>query len=1770
MASDRKRKPIDLAKRNWTARDFGIPTNTETKDNVASVQTGPGVVGTPPPGTQYLPVGTPPQPNLATTGETPQTSFSQAGEMAAYFLDPLGFVSQQQKETPGFMQDIQKQYGPVGNIATAYVAGRTTTTTFLQNLFNVDDEKETGIETAWDGFLKGFSIPYQALNQLTVAGLSALPGGSRTLTWDESGNATVGQMLVANPGISVGKFRRGEASLGDFAEAFSPFGLIGQLAGSIDPNTKVQQAGFDISTPEGQAAMASGWEKFFSGVGDVGFMFADPLIAVGAAGKVARIRWVDKPIVSDVQRAALKNDLAKDQVFITNGTPNNASPVGQFVHWATETDASGKKLRSLGEIYNHPVIKDAADRDGLTAAINMADNFEDGSLIMRSAYGDVEARKALFAKRADIAAEIGQANRQLLQDKIRFNPSVKKATVDTLKGVVQDRYRIVREYESAFKKANLPGNIEPPALTRARADLLKAQDDLAAARSVTLQSAITHPLSQADLTMSKKVLDDLVARDRALQAALNNSIVDSFVQSNRKFSANNAFGRMVERSRQRRATARYESQATQGLGWKQDEFFQRGRFIRAVRLWQWMSNETPSGYVRTKGVGAVESGREIMATLNTLKLYSGAPKAATVGNVSVQVGGIARKEELMNRYFATVGTGVRDQDIMSKTLLSLEEEIFNDIGKYYGVEKSQIKKIYSDHSQKRDALMEEIRNRGYWASADENAEITIEKAPWLDSQLENGMYLMNFREAERIARSLSRSGTKATLYNAKDAGLNLANGAYEAFNALWRPAVLLRLGYTQRNVAEGLFRSMAYLGSVRPLMDASKAMYYGVRNPVVRKQVEAEVRRTDQALANGAKLTDRMGTKFGKWWQKELDGIDSRIAREQEWFDNTTADLKASNLTVDEADEIYKTLFAQERMLNQLKAKKELLMTENGALSMYAKQASAARRPYDGLLDRTDPIPWRNAFNNESDYTPIALMNASADDTTKQMLQLRYNATNSLLRAKRERLSVAVKPEDGDAYWEGVAQMLTQYRSSEVGQLILNGADAKAVARFLKTDPTGKEITKFLTGNEKWQGPDIRAGLDEAEQWAQTMIDRLNTLAPNPELQKLMMSKVALGAGRKAAPISGADVKRFLDRPEYRDKLGPAIGNIAEQIGGPSIRNLYNTAVQKTFYAIGTVPEDALVRFPFYGQTYERTANQIRRSLTEQYGDKIPMSEVNRAMMQAHRRALRDTRNYLYTIERRTNLGDKAEAFLPFVSATQNSLTSLGRLVWKDPALPFVLKNIWNTPDVMGWTDDQGQISVPIPHALLPDELENRLGITDLSRFTFDKNQFNVIFPETGYGFIPRPSPLVMVPVSELMKANKIFTVDPPEILKSIVGEETAGSLWEQFKTYMFGDQGGASTKPFSYDFLLAPQQAKLLQLVQGLDSKEYANWYTRFYRAELMKEQFGLRGPVTKQEIINMTNNFTWLRFGANVTAFTPPQYETNLQPLMDAMRVNEQLYGVDGAWKNAEMFGPTLALLGDISVSKNVAGIDPSTEAVARARRYSNIINDVSPSIDKSSLSSLGMILNTEVKGYYDESAYAWEFSNKIPGVSEEFRKLQTPEESLMQAQRNAGWTQYLKFMDQLKAIADQAGLKSYTQSPALKEAKKQMVASLSNNPLYEGWAQDYEDPTGTRTQDTIRILDTALRDPVFVKENNGPIWQAATLYLADREKIVELIKQSGKPSIDSPGNEAIKMAWDALRESYITTYNGWGTVANRYLSGDDNPKPLRTTLASMRGSE
>ena len=87
---------------------------------------------------------------------------------------------------------------------------------------------------------------------------------------------------------------------------------------------------------------------------------------------------------------------------------------------------------------------------------------------------------------------------------------------------------------------------------------------------------------------------------------------------------------------------------------------------------------------------------------------------------------------------------------------------------------------------------------------------------------------------------------------------------------------------------------------------------------------------------------------------------------------------------------------------------------------------------------------------------------------------------------------------------------------------------------------------------------------------------------------------------------------------------------------------------------------------------YSTAVMAAEQLIRQQTGRKfLNGEELGRIMYESHKTSTRATRKYLYTIERRTWLGDNFETVIPFVSASQNVAQAVGRMSMNDPTIPL-------------------------------------------------------------------------------------------------------------------------------------------------------------------------------------------------------------------------------------------------------------------------------------------------------------------------------------------------------------------------------------------------------------------------------------------------------------------------------------------------------------------
>lgn len=1886
---------------------------------------------------------------------------------------------------------------------------------FLGNLFNTEDEADlrvgpvslSGVESVWDGMLKSFNWGYDRLNQLMSAGVSGLPGGTRTLTWEEAGNVSTGQAIVAAMGATAGRVKRNEWQLGDIA--YAPLSLVATGLSMIDPNNAAQAAGFDVAREEDKKAAfeSGGAGQFFTGVTDTAInIFADPLIVAGKALKITRLKYIDRPL-NEQNVANIISEIDSGKALSAAGQVDEMAPAARFVHEAITPRADGTRMTAR-EIALRDEIKWSGDAEGIADALATvrAGDYDSAALVMKAGYSDVDAFTELARRNVIAADTLAASKRNQLEMRLAQDPS--KYTVAQAKAAnrMQAAGKIYEQSKAGFDA----GTVSKSDYDLAFKTYMNTIDDAAAIDNGVLIDPIMKPTQESMEWMSALV--DQAARDYDwFSRSLAESKQGALLQADRGFASDTAVGKFVSQRRAKRARNSYERKSTAGQGAVSQDFFGKNRFQRTMRVWKRLSDETPAYYISFEP--GVDQGREMGAFFDSLGMYSGEAKEVVdqATGATRLVGGIQGKDELFQEY---VSAQARGEQVSGRVLL-IQERVKRDMADFYGLDNDLVdaltKKAFDEYEKLKDSVTH--TDGGFFPSKDIPDELsTLNLAPFLTPQLSNGTYLLPWDHFEKIVKNIQSGKVKnptaqGLLTPGQELGQRLIN-ANDLFQDFWRPAVLFRLGYTQRNVAEGMFRSIAFNGSLEPVVWAGKAALYSRQNfrkaqraakeaekikgqldsvsdvsrsqfdglvtdqrnimdredlligarsrletnaaraaeanvsPNVQfrgdpksgivlsddgsfqlqritetaPQAEASWTRTtagyeaegvgsiakagskweftnvadgsvttfktlkeakaavaanrgaetlverwrvnqldptdsaafipgtktfataDEATAafsqgiedvflgkaaaagpqleiiakNGERARSMKpgefidpdtgkayrsvdeidadldalraqrteietkidsyggrpvpealkGTKFQNWRDTQLKGLDEQIDGDEAYIQWIREFAKDADQELDSV-QLGNLKFIEDQLALKKSQRVALERDDYFAMQEYVSQASARRRVTSGSRVDVSPGVFLNDAYGNPRYREIAWKNMSSDNTVKATLAARMQLADSIVYKKRFAEYVDVVPSDGQAYWDGMAAMLQQYSQSAMGRMIVKGDSDEKIALWLLNTREGQKTRDALDEAFAFAVPDaatprIGADLDRAIAFAQQTRQGLEFItAGNKDVWKIVGNR----------PPSPEELKNLMSG---MDNLAPVVGYKDEITGYNKFLDMYRKVTQRAFREIGTKPEDAFVRGPFYAKRYQVTRDAMLARLKAQYdkAEDIPIEYVLNVEKNAHRRALKDTKDWLYTIDRRTNLGKYGEIVFPFVSATQNSLTTVGRLTRRDPALPGIMLALWNAPSKVGWEDQEGRLIIPLPTDLIPDGIEDAFGIKGMKNITINKGSLNVIFPETGFAFVPRPAPLVQVAASELMKNGLFgqFGVEAPPLLTAMLGAQDADKLWGSFKDYLYGEENGLSAEFLSFDKILPPIANKMFQYMKQDGSSQYSYQYGIQARTQDLLWRAGERDDYpTAEEIINRTNGNFILRMLGNAFAFTPPAYQSPVEPLMELQRKYDEVYGLEGPLKFSEKFGSEMLILSQTETTENVGGALSNPGTLRNIRKYDGLLRELAPIVGED-LDVMGIFVNEDmaVSGY-DANAYRWMTQAKIPGTSRNWRELNSGAEGMAEAQRQAGWVEYIKFKGQLDAILQQRGLSSYRVKGAedLNTYRKEFVDNMMQNPNYGGWAVDFQSMGSSKTYSAVNAIQKALSNEDFMKDKqNSRTWQIAAMYMDTRNRLMDMVEASGV-TLENDLNSGLKAEWDAYRQNLINSDIGWANIANRYLNGDDNPKTIGATF-------
>jgi hypothetical protein len=930
----------------------------------------------------------------------------------------------------------------------------------------------------------------------------------------------------------------------------------------------------------------------------------------------------------------------------------------------------------------------------------------------------------------------------------------------------------------------------------------------------------------------------------------------------------------------------------------------------------------------------------------------------------------------------------------------------------------------------------------------------------------------------------------------------------DEINSAWKVSVLLRLGYTQRNLGEGGLRALATHGY---LALNYKSMMNLPRNAFNRTE--------EISYSLAAKRMKR------------------QLIRTQRMLDDNIAELKA--------------------MGGRTKAQKQAKTDQRGVIQGLMDETLALKEKIDGhLIDavasrgkRRLTGEQRTKWQRDNDMTgsfegPDGSMYrdiSSAEATTRRTLDA--GANRELQRVQGGHDFVPMDPAnlstvDMGGYWDEFAMRINdKYVSDTFAQRVL-AMNPDGSPKFTRQD----HIDWINTSEGNAYFREVKGGnyVNETERatrmaYVDGVIKRMDLELP-PGVPRSMYAK-SQASGTKLTPLQVEKAFKDLDLPTIP---GRKVDLDGQSLSG-GVWTKYKALTSALMKGLGTVPETKLLRHPFYDNAYKIRQKQLLRLNAEQ-GVELTASvkaSINKA---SHSEALAQTNDVMYTILEMSNFAESLKFMSPFFASFENSIKTWSKLVYANPALIGISDKVFNIPNNLGLVyDDQGE---QVAHSsifkdndtfvVLPDPVQDFFTDNDIGsgeRMKFRQQGMNMVFPgETAWW--PGLGPMSTMPTGLLLRGKP----DSAEIIKQAVGE----GFYREFVP-----MGDPNTNMVEY--MMPTWMRKLKQMTTGNEDGAYASLKAQMITDAYVKAQINDTTITDKdlKRVDEEANKFWTFQVGAALTMPWQSQRDSpyalqraGWRKLIEDDSIPYDQKVLDFIYKYGTDF---LALTR--GRTNNVTGLDSNTQVFNNVNDNADLIK----SLESVNPKLVGMLANIGSDEAPYSQAVSQEFSKFTVNGNKVKEKL-NPKEILAKNEIGDGWKIWTEVNDILDGRLRELGLSSVNVQGAegLKAIQESERARLSL--LYPAWGQAQES-FSSNLGDYIYGLRAIVSDEKFNKlQPKAAI--AINLYLNLREATGDAIRAAS----NNDEKEAIRQkAYSGiiqLRDSNIA----FADLFDQFLDRDD----------------
>lgn len=723
-----------------------------------------------------------------------------------------------------------------------------------------------------------------------------------------------------------------------------------------------------------------------------------------------------------------------------------------------------------------------------------------------------------------------------------------------------------------------------------------------------------------------------------------------------------------------------------------------------------------------------------------------------------------------------------------------------------------------------------------------------------------------------------------------------------------------------------------------------------------------------------------------------------------------------------------------------------------------------------------------------------------------------------------------------------------QFHNDTVSRMIMEGKSEQEVTDFLKSDAARglRRDMPFMASNLEMWDTSVRAYMDN--------------ILPDLEYTNGVTGKVRrLRQDALDGTLNFDRYKQVLD--EHDIPLPDVHGQQIEYLTGQSkAKEFFDKTINFAMKNLGTTPSDVFSRNPFADRMYRSHLKVLFDASEGMKGAKIDMEHAMHLQDLARRQALKDVNKWLYNTESMSQLAQKTRYLTAFTGATQDAISAWTRIMADDPSVAVTLNKLWNAPEHAGlivdgegnhlqmvdgkevWftTDENGKRVEIKPGS---DELvgQNRrvlIGLPEgVSKAVFGtKLEWQASVPKDGFNTIfqisPGAGPIVAYAMNEVLLRNPALTKDPDSFASHVINQ-----------ILPFGANSNRA------EVLQSSIIKEALGSFQADESHRQSTRTIAMYQAMMVDwAKGGRHGKMpTLDQAADRAGKMGLLRL---MTAAISPlqwQYISPYQAHADAFRALMRADPSTAEMKFLASHGEEYFALTQ-KVTKSLPGLPASAEGYAFFEKHKDLIAK-HPEL-------LGLIMGKEGAGAFNKSVYeAQKLESLTPG-GEKLRRQKTPEEFAKDLQASLGWAKYSKLMDSITADVLDRGLRSYTDRGAedLADARQSFLDHAQTDPELKQWWVDYNTHTPQKMEDQIM----GMRDIAMNKDFRGRgdilgLSQYLILREQAKDALHERAQQGGAKTLASQSNADLKSAWDDSVMQLVDTNPQFGDLYHRWLDRD-----------------